>query len=74
MTNNDLLYLIEGAAREKPYCEQCGEPTVIVERDGALVLQCASLRQPRTRLQSLLRLDFASLHTRAEIADLSAAA
>lgn len=74
MTNNDLLYLIEGAARERPFCEQCSEPTVIVERDGALVLQCVSLGQPRTRLQSLLRLDFASVHTRTDIADLSVAA
>ncbi len=72
INNQDLLERIEDAERIVPYCEQCGQPTTIAERDHALWLECTSLASRGSRLQSLLRLDFASLHTRQPVAELNA--
>jgi hypothetical protein len=73
-TNHELLTRIEDAWRVTPTCRQCGQPTMVVVRDGRLWAECPSLATPRGRVQSLLRLDFASFHTRLSIADLGEAA
>ena len=71
-TNQDLLERIEDAERVSPFCQQCGRPTTVVERDHALWLECSDLPRRRGCLASLLR--FASLHTRRPIVELGAAA
>jgi hypothetical protein len=73
-TNQDLLERIEDAHRFSPFCDQCGSPTVVVERDDALWLECSSLAHPQGRLRSLLTLSFASVHTQRPIAELRPAA
>ena len=73
-TNQQLLERIEDAQVKSPYCVQCGEPTTIAERDQVLWLECSSLTRRRGRLQSLLRLDFASFHTQRPVVELSVAA
>ncbi|HEX2754552.1 MAG TPA: hypothetical protein VHM48_03770 [Candidatus Limnocylindrales bacterium] len=72
--NQDLLERIEAAERVNPFCQQCGEPTIVAERDNALWLECATLGHRRSRIHALLRLDFATLHTRRSIVELCAAA
>ena len=62
-TTQQVLERIEGAQTSTPFCEQCGQPTTIAERGDELWLQCASLAHRRGRLQSILRLDFATFHT-----------
>lgn len=73
-TNQDLLERIEAAERTTPFCDQCGSPTTVTERDHALWLECSSLPHRRRGLQALLHLDFAGLHTSRTIADLPVAA
>jgi len=73
-TNHELLTRIEDAWRVAPTCEQCGQATAVVVRDDSVWAECPTLAEPRGRLQSLLHLDFASLHTRRSIADLGEAA
>jgi hypothetical protein len=70
-TNQDLLERIEDAERVNPFCQLCGQPTTVTERDRALWLECSELRRDRGRLSSLFRL--ASLHTRRPIVELCAA-
>jgi hypothetical protein len=72
--NQHLLDLIEDAERRHPLCEQCGLPTTVLEQDESLWLECSGLASRPGGLRSLLRLDFASLHTRRAIADFSTAA
>ena len=72
-TNAQQLERIEAAQTTTPFCEECGLPTTIVDRDGALWLACMSLTRPRSRLQSVLRLDFASIHTQRPVTELAAA-
>ena len=74
LTNQDLLERIEDAERVAPFCDQCGYPTVVVERDDALWLECSTLAKRPTGLRSLLTLDFASQHTQREIAAIRRAA
>ena len=69
-----VLERIEGAQTSTPFCEECGMPTTISERDETLWLECTSLVQRRGRIRSLLNLDFATLHTRRQVAELSVAA
>jgi hypothetical protein len=73
-TNQDLLERIEDAERLAPFCDQCGSPTTVAERDGALWLECSSIAHRPRGLRALLKLDFASLHTRREITALQPAA
>lgn len=73
-TNENILERIEDAHRFTPFCDQCGSPTVIVERDAALWLECSSLAHRPSRLRSLLTLSFASVHTQRAIAVLQPAA
>jgi hypothetical protein len=73
-SNQQLLERIEEATRVAPFCDQCGSPTVVVERDGTLLPECWALAHRPSRLRSLLTLDFASLHTRRSIARLPLAA
>ncbi|HXI82184.1 MAG TPA: hypothetical protein VNM34_15360 [Verrucomicrobiae bacterium] len=73
-TNQQLLERIEDAERLTPFCDQCGAPTVVVECEGALLLECSALVNRPSRLRSLLTLDFASLHTQRSIAQLPIAA
>ena len=73
-SNQQLIEKIEDAQVTSPYCVQCGEPTTITERDGVLWLECTSLANRRSRLQSLLRLDFATFHTQLRVVELSVAA
>jgi hypothetical protein len=73
-SNQQLIERIEDAQTTSPYCVQCGQPTTITERDDALWLECTSLAQRRGRLQSLLRLDFATFHTQRRVVELSVAA
>ena len=70
-TNQELLERIEDAERISPFCQQCGQPTTVTERDHALWLECSGLHRQRGRFASLLR--FASLHTRRPIVELNAA-
>jgi hypothetical protein len=73
-TNHQIRTRIEDAWRVAPTCRECGQPTNLVVRDGLLWAECPTLATPRGRLQSLLHLDFARLHTRRSIADLGEAA
>lgn len=73
-TNQQILERIERAQTVTPWCSQCGQPTTIAERGDTLWLECSSLAQPRTRLKSLLRFDFASFHTQHPVVELRAAA
>jgi hypothetical protein len=73
-TNQQLIERIEEAQTTTPYCVQCGQPTTIAERDQVLWLECASLAHRRSRLQTLLRLDFATFHTQRPVVELSIAA
>ena len=63
----DPLELVERAARELPFCQLCGAPTVPAAHDGVLWLECSSLRESKSRLQRLLTLDLAG-HTRHAVA------
>jgi hypothetical protein len=73
-SNQQLIERIEDAQTTSPYCVQCGQPTTIIERDQVLWLECTSLAHRRGRLQSLLRLDFATFHTQRRVVELSVAA
>jgi hypothetical protein len=73
-TNDHLVDRIEDAYRLAPYCDQCGGPTVIVERDDALWLECSSLTHRQGGIREFIALGFASLHLRREIATLREAA
>lgn len=73
-TNQQLIERIEEAQTTSPYCVQCGQPTTIAQRDTMLWLECSSLADRRSRLQSLLRLDFATFHTQRPVVELSIAA
>jgi hypothetical protein len=68
-----ILERIEGAQSASPFCEECGLPTTISERDDALWLECTSLVR-RSRIRSLLSLDFATLHARRKVVELELAA
>lgn len=52
-----ILHLVHVAERQTPCCT-CGEPMLATGRDGALVLECASLRRradaPTSTLRSIL--------------------
>ncbi len=72
-TNERILERIEDAERDLPFCEQCGRPTTVAERERTLFLECPTVDEPRSLLSSILRLDFASLHTNRLIAELPAA-
>jgi hypothetical protein len=74
LTNQDLLERIEDAERVAPFCDQCGSPTVVVERDKMLWLECSTLANRPTGLRALLTLDFASRHIQREIAAVRPAA
>ena len=73
-TRHQIIELIEDAQTSTPFCEQCGQPTTIAERDHALWLECASLARRRSRLQSILRLEFAAFHTQRPVVELRPAA
>ena len=72
--DQQIVDRVEDALNKSPFCTQCGQPTTIAERDQALWLECSSIAHPRSRLQSLLRFDFASLHTQRPVVELGAAA
>lgn len=72
--SQQVLERIEGAQTTTPFCEECGMPTTISERDDALWLDCTSLVRPRGRIRSLINLDFATMHTRRQVVELSLAA
>jgi hypothetical protein len=63
------LELLEREEREEPFCS-CGAPTVPVARDGALWLECASFRRPKSLVHRLLHLDFSAGHTHRIITEL----
>ena len=73
-TRQQILERIEDAQTRTPYCDQCGQPTTIAERDQALWLECSSLLHRPSRLRSLLSLDFASLHISRPVVELCFAA
>lgn len=73
-TKHELLSRIEDAERVQPTCALCGEPTAIAVRDDALWIECPRATEPRGRVERLLHLDFAGLHTRRSVADLGFAA
>ena len=69
-TPSQIIERVERAQTGTPLCEHCGQPTTIAERSEALWLECASLAHRRGRLASLLRLDFATLHTQRRVVEL----
>jgi hypothetical protein len=73
-TNHKLVDQIENAQRLAPYCDRCGGPTVIVERDDALWLECSALTQHQGGIRSFFAHGFAGMHLRREIATLREAA
>ena len=73
-TDQQVVERIEDALDKNPFCKQCGQPTAIAEREQALWLECSSITRPRSRLESLLRLDFASFHTQHSVVELDFAA
>ena len=73
-TDQQIIERVEDALARDPFCEHCGQPTAIVERDRTLWLECSSISAPRSRLESLLRLDVASFHTQHQVVELAAAA
>ena len=74
LNSQQVLERIEEAQTTTPFCEECGLPTTISERDASLWLVCTSVAHPRSRIRSLLTLDFATLHTRREVVELDRAA
>jgi hypothetical protein len=52
-----ILHLVNDAERRTPYCS-CGAHMVPVDRDGGLLLECATLRdrgdQPASAVRSLV--------------------
>jgi hypothetical protein len=66
-----VLDVIEQAQRRTPFCETCASPAAPVGRDGAIWLECVSLREDRSRLKRLLDPPF--LHTRRVIVEDAAA-
>ena len=73
-TDQQIIERVEDALDRNPFCKQCGEPTAIAERDRTLWLECSRIAHPRSRLESLLRLDASSIHTRLPVVELVAAA
>ena len=73
-TRHQIIELIEDAQSSTPFCEQCGQPTTIAEHGDKLWLECASLAHRRSRLQSILRLEFAAFHTQRPVVELCVAA
>ncbi|HYX10643.1 MAG TPA: hypothetical protein VE817_01605 [Candidatus Acidoferrum sp.] len=73
-TDLQIIERIEDAQTKSPYCLECGQPTAIAERDNILWLECSSLAHRPSRLQSLLRFDFARFHTQRPVVELSPAA
>jgi hypothetical protein len=73
-TDQQVVERVEDAVDKSPLCHRCGQPTTIAERDHVLWLECTTLAEPRGRLESLLRFDFASSHTRRPVIELCAAA
>lgn len=64
-----LIDLIEAANDRQPYCG-CGRPTEPVYRDGAVWLECTSLRQePRTRLARVVAAVATITHVHERIVD-----
>ena len=72
--NETVVERIEDAMRAAPFCRYCWSHTTVVERDGALWLECSTLEHRQTSLRSLVTLDFPSRHTQREIMGLSQAA
>ena len=68
-TDQQIVERVEDALEKSPFCTQCGQPTAIAERDQVLWLECSSITQPRSRLETLLRLDVASVHTRRPVVE-----
>jgi hypothetical protein len=64
-----VFELMEQEERAEPFCA-CGVHTVLTARDGALWLECASLRERRHPVRRLLALDFTAGHTRRAITEL----
>lgn len=56
--------LVELALDRHPYCRACGQPTTVVQADGALWLECASWQRPRHVLIRLVTVDFTFGHDR----------
>jgi hypothetical protein len=73
-TDQQVVERVEDAVDKSPFCRQCGQPTTIAERAHVLWLECTSLATPRSRLESILRFDFASFHTQRPVLELCAAA
>ncbi len=63
-TDARALERLELEQQRTRWCEACGSPTAVFERDGALWLGCASIREPRPRLRSVLAQYFPGGHTR----------
>lgn len=59
-----VLDVLEQAWGKAPFCKACTSPTTPVARDGAIWLECASLREERPFLKRLLSFDFVVDHTR----------
>lgn len=71
---HDLPEHVEDEWRLAPFCAQCGEPTVVVERGDRIWIECPTLEGRPGLLRSLLKLDLPILHTRQSIAPVRRAA
>lgn len=69
-----IVDYIEEANDRRPYCE-CGRNTEPVYRDGAIWLDCTSLREPAAgRLARLLAIPFGPVHVHDHLMDAPAGA
>lgn len=56
--------LVEVALDRHPFCRACGQPTTVIQEDGALWLECVSYERPRHPLLRLVTADFTFGHDR----------
>jgi hypothetical protein len=63
-----VLELIDRAFEEQPFCESCGEPTILRSEDDAVILECSGIGRAGIRARIA---DFLMPHTRRVVIDRS---
>ena len=59
-----VLERLELKQQRTRWCDACGSPTAVFERDGALWLGCARVQEPKPRLRRVLAQYFPGGHMR----------
>ena len=63
-----VLELIDRAFEEQPFCEACGEPTILRSDDDSVILECSAIGRTGIRARIV---DFLMPHTRRVVIDQS---